>query len=255
MGDSSGPSKALSFQELTELRRKTEVISKFLHDQLAGHLETLRPVLSPERVFGKHVSGRGDSASADRAYAQLLQQYKPFVVRPFDLPSEFDQHWLSLTGTRLSLYPWEYAHQIASGGESKTISVASPVRWVVSYTSSYTLGQVRQALTGTGEARPEHVRQFVVNALVTQAMIAQSTGLASLFGDLRYQLRTEYAADLPKLPLTTITSIVPSSRPPDDMILAATGFSGVPAFVEVIDVGGLSSLDDPLKTRVEALLR
>jgi hypothetical protein len=39
------------------------------------------------------------------------------------------------------------------------------------------------------------------------------------------------------------------------MILAATGFSGVPAFVEVIDVGGLSSLDDPLKTRVEALLR
>jgi hypothetical protein len=67
------PTRRLDFQELTELRRRTEAVSRFLHDQLLGHLETLRPILSPERVFGKYVGSRADSPSAERALAQLQQ--------------------------------------------------------------------------------------------------------------------------------------------------------------------------------------
>jgi hypothetical protein len=249
------PTRQLDFQELTELRRRTESVSRFLHDQLLGHLETLRPILSPERVFGKYVGSRADSPIAERALAQLQQSYKGFITRPFDLPAEFDQHWLTLVGTRVTLYPWEYTHAVATERESRTISMSSPLRWVVSYTSAYTLGQLRQALTGKGERRPEHVRQFVVNALVTQLMMSHTPGLAPLLTDLRYQLQTEHSPDLPKLPLTTITSGLPSFRPADDLILAATGLSGVPAFIEVIDTEGLSQLADPLKSRLEELVR
>ena len=143
--------KPLTLQELTELRRKTEAVSKFLQEQLAAHLETLRPVLSPERVFSKFLGTKGDHMIADRAFAQLQQNYRPFSSRPFEVPSEFDQQWLTLVGNRLALYPWEYAHEARTDRETKTITMASPVRWVVSFTSTYGLSQMRQGLAGKGE--------------------------------------------------------------------------------------------------------
>lgn len=255
MGGPSKRAKPLTFQELTELRRKTEVVSKFLQEQLTAHLETLRPIVSPERLFGKYVGAKGDAVIADRAFAQLQQNYKPFSPRPFDVPSEFDEHWLSLVGNRVALYPWEYTHEAKTDRETKTISMASPVRWVVSFTSGYSLSQVRQGLAGKGERRAEHVRQFVVNALVTQATFSHASGLAALFTDLRYQVQIDYAPDLPKLPLTTISFGLPSFRPADDLILSATSFSGIPAFIELIDVDALARLQDPLKARLQELVR
>jgi hypothetical protein len=249
------PAKPLTFPELTELRRKTDIVSKFLQEQLAAHLETLRPVLSPERVFSKYFGARGDHALADRALAQLQQNYRPFSSRPFDVPSEFDPQWLTLVGARLALHPWEYVHEVKTDRETKTITMASPVRWVVSFTSTYSLAQVRLGIAGKGERRVEHIRQFVVNALVTQLIMSHATGLAALFGDLRYQLHTDFAPDLPKLPLTTIAFSLPSFRPADDLILAATTFSGVPAFVELIDTDAAADLQDPLKTRLQELVR
>jgi len=252
---SGGGGRELTFQELSQLRSQTELVSKLFRDQLAAHLETLRPVLVPERVFGKYVGGRGDATVADRAFAQLQQAYKSFTTRPFELPAEFDPHWLTLVGNRVTLYPWEYIHEARTERETQTIIMTSPVRWVVSYTSAYTLSQLKQAVTGKGERRPEHVRQFVVNALVTQLMMAHTPGLGALIADLRYHLQTDSAPDLPGLPLTLITSVLPSLRPADDLILAATSFSGVPAFVEVIDIDALANLRDPLKTRIAELIR
>jgi hypothetical protein len=255
MGGPHKRAEPLTLHELTELRRKTEAVSKFLQEQLAAHLETLRPVLSPERVFSKFLGTKGDHALADRVFAQLQQNYRPFSGRPFDIPSEFDPQWLTLVGNRLALYPWEYAHEARTDRETKTITMASPVRWVVSFTSTYGLSQMRQALTGKGERRVEHVRQFVVNALVTQLAMSHATGLGALLTDLRYQLQTEYAPDLPKLPLTTITFGLPSFRPQDDLIMAATSFSGIPAFIELIDTDAASGLQDSLKTRLQELVR
>jgi len=255
MAEPGKRAKALTFQELTELRRKTEAVSKFLQEQLAAHLETLRPVLSPERVFSKFLGTKGDHTLSDRAFAQLQQNYRPFSTRPFDVPSDFDPHWLTLVGNRLALYPWEYTHEARTEQETKQITMASPVRWVVSFTSTYGLSQLRQGLAGKAERRVEHVRQFVVNALVTQIAINHAAGLGALLTDLRYQLQTEYAPDLPKLPLTAITFGLPSFRPPDDLILAATSFSGIPAFIELVDTDAAAGLQDPLKTRLQELVR
>jgi hypothetical protein len=82
-------------------------------------------------------------------------------------------------------------------------------------------------------------------------MFAHTPGLGPLFADLRYQVQTQSAPDLPKLPLTTITSILPSFRPNDDLILSATNFSGVPAFIEIIDIDAVGRLPDPLRDRLE----
>jgi hypothetical protein len=247
------PTTALTFERLPDLRARTEKISTMLRDQLSAHLETLRPILSPERLFGRTPGAKTETPLADRSLAQLQHGYRQFATRPFDLPAELDQYWLGLVGNRVALYPWEYTHP--AGPEARTITMTSPVRWVMSFTSGYTLSQFRHAVVGGGERQPEHVRQFVVNALVMQLVLASTPGLAALFADLRYEVHTFSAPDLPKLPLTVVTSALGSFRPSDELIVAATNFSGIPAFIELIDVDGLPRLQDPLRTRIEARLR
>lgn len=87
-----------------------------------------------------------------------------------------------------------------------------------------------------------------------QLVIARNPGLEALFADLRFSLRTEFLPQSGQLPFVTGTSSLPSFRPDDELILAATEFSGVPAFIELIDIAALSTLQDPLKQHIESLL-
>lgn len=248
---SEQPEHVLSLPELPELRRKTEAVSRFLREQIAGHLETLRPLLAPERVFGKSAGGKLDVPGAERALAELRQNYKPFAAKPYDLPETLDPNWLTLVGNALELHPWEYTHAI----DGKPITITSPMRWVVLHRTNYTLAQFKNVLGGKEPVRPEYLRQFVVNALVLQLALHRHPGLTQLFSDLRYELTTSAHPELQKLPLVTITSGVSSFRPADDLIQAATAFSGVPAFIELIDIHAIRQAGDPLKLKIEELAR
>lgn len=241
----------LTLQELPELRRKTEAVSRLLRDQIAGHLETLRPLFAPERTFGKAAGGKVDVTGSERAFADLQQQYKPFTAKPYDLPETFDQNWLTLVGSTLDLQPWEYTHQV----QGKPITMSSPVRWVVNYRTNYTLAQVKNVLTGKEAVRQDYLRQFVVNTLVLQLILKRNPGLIQLFQDLRYELKTETLPELKGLPIITITSCLSSFRPADDLIQAATAFSGVPAFIELLNLDAAQAPKDTLRDKISELLK
>jgi len=249
MSDEHG--NAWSLQELPELRRKTESVSRFLCGQISAHLETLRPVFAPERIFGKHAGGKVEVAGAERALVELQQNYKPFTRKPYDLPETLDMNWLGLVGNALELHPWEYVHEV----QGKPVTITSPVRWMVNYRTNYNLAQVKIALDGKQTVRPEYLRQFVVNTLVLQSALSRNPGLTKLFQDLRYELKSETPPDLKGLPIITITSCLTSFRPADDLISAAIAFSGVPAFIELLDPQALAQMVDPLKNKLEALLK
>lgn len=246
--------KTVTFEQLAELREQTEVVSQFLQKQLKAHLETLRPLLAPRRLLGKYVGVREDVAGADRAFAQLQEQYKGVCGRPFALPPELDEGPLSLIDNRLELYPWEYTHQAENERETRAVTITSPVHWVLTYSSEYTLSQLAQTISGKEQRRSESVRQFVLSALVMQAVLAKFPGITQLLTDLRYEIRTQKSPSLGELPLVTIRSCLPSFRPPDTLILAATRLSGVPAFIELIDLNALHTLPDPLKLQIEKML-
>ncbi|HEV2208975.1 MAG TPA: hypothetical protein VG167_09390 [Verrucomicrobiae bacterium] len=249
MSDNS--TKALTLAELPELRRKTEAVSKFLQQQIAGHLETLRPLFAPDRLFGKYAGGKTEVSGAERALTELQQKYRPFTSRPYDLPSDLENNWLALIGSALDLHPWTYEYQ----AQGKLITMSSPVRWVMNYRTNYSLTQVKTALSGKETARPEYLRQFVVNALVLQLVLSRNPGLGQLFQDLRYELKTEAPSELKGLPVVTITSCLTSFRPADDLIVAATAFSGVPAFIELLDLDALQAPRDLLKEKLEDLVK
>ena len=66
----AGGARNLSIEELSKLREKTDRVAEFLQKQLAAHLETLRPLLAPRMVLGRHVTGGEDDKlpGADRAF-------------------------------------------------------------------------------------------------------------------------------------------------------------------------------------------
>jgi hypothetical protein len=246
--------RSLTFEQLADLRDKTEAISRYLEKQLKAYLETLRPLLAPRRLLGKYTGVKEDVVGSDRAFTQLQEQYKGVCAKPFALPQELDADPLSNIDNRLDLSPWEYTHQAQGERESKLITITSPVRWVLTYNSEYTPSQVTQTLASREQRRSDAMRQFVVNALVMHAMLAKFPGVVQLLTDLRYDVQTEKSPALGDLPLVTIRSCLPSFRPADSLMMTAIRFSGVPAFIELIDTEALSTLPDPLKLRIEKIL-
>lgn len=246
--------KTLTFEQLANLREKTETIAQFLKDRLKGHLETLRPAFAPRRMLGKYTGTREGVAGEDKAFAQLQTQYQEVCRNPFALPPELNQDILANIDNQIDVYPWEYSYEAKGAKETKTLTMNSPVRWVLTYSSGYTLAQVRQAVSGLQDRQSDYVRQFVVNALVMRAMFDRYPGIPQLLTDLRYEVRIEKCPGLGELPFVTVGACIPSFRPADDLILTATQFSGVPAFIELINVDTIPVLQDPLKLHIERML-
>jgi hypothetical protein len=248
---SDQPAKELSLQDLPELRRKTDLVAKVLGDQLRGHLETLRPLFAPERIFGKYAGGKADVHGADVSLAELQQKYKPYTTKPYDLPSTLETNWLTLVGNVLDVRPWEYAITV----HGRTIVMTSPVKWVLCYRSSVGIAQLHGVMTGKDRTRLDELRQTVVNGLVLQLILQRHPGIASLLRDLRFELHTEAVPDLPGLPVFTVQSCLNSFRPADDLVVAATAFSGVSSFIELIDLDSARQPRDMLRENLESILQ
>jgi hypothetical protein len=156
-----------------------------------------------------------------------------------------------LTGSALELLPWEYPHDVAG----KPITMTTPLRWVLNYKSGLSIGKLRASVLGTEQVRPELLRQFVVNALVLQTVLKFNPGLPNLFSALRYELHSEPTAEFKGIPLVSVLSCLQTFRPADDLIATATAFSGIPAFVELLDLEAVRSPRDVLKETLEQLIQ
>jgi hypothetical protein len=244
--------RSLSTEELSDLRTKTEAVSELLRRQLAGHLETIRPLLAPQRVLGKHVRAgqRSEVRGADQAFEELKERYARVASQPFGLPKELVEHPISIEG-KLMLYPWEYTHALEEG---QAITMTSPVCWVLAYSSGYTPSQLRKAFASKETRRTEDVRQFVASAVALELLIEKQPEIVSLLRDLRYEVRPETCDGLGDLPVVAIRSCLSSFRPSDEVIQTATRFSGVPAFIELIDVEAVRNLRDPLREQIEGIV-
>jgi hypothetical protein len=243
----------LTIDQLPERREKTEAVSQYLLKRLRTYVDILRPMLAPAKLLGRYVGTKEDIVGAEKSAAELRQVYDQVCGRPFSLNRGLEDDALAGLENRIELYPWEYGCEVTSGKEKKTVTVTSPVRWILTYASGCSLSQLRVLLAKTD--RPQSTaRQFVVSALVMNLLFAKYPGIAELLNDLRYTVRVEKSPDLGELPVVTVNACVPSFRPADDLVLAATRLSGVPAFVELIDIEALHRLEDPMKRRIEELL-
>ncbi|MEX2208175.1 MAG: hypothetical protein WEF50_18275 [Myxococcota bacterium] len=251
MSDAAGARRELSIDDLAGVRERTEQVAALLRARLDGHLEALRPVLSPRRLLGRHVRGgvREDAQGADRALAELRERYAGVAGRPFNLPKELPDEPLGVEPIA-ELHPFDYEHKLDSS--DRAVTMTSPVRWLLGFRSGYTPAELRHAVRERASLRSVDARQFIVNALVLHALLERFPEISALLTDLRYDVRSEKIDGLGELPLTTIRiASLESFRPSDSVIATATRFSGVPAFIELIDFDAARTMADPLREQVE----
>jgi hypothetical protein len=244
-----------SISQLLFLRKVTRAVSDHLTSQLKEQLTTISPLLRPRRLLGNLIeSGSSEQVvDADKSFAALNEIYARAAGKPFDLPRPLRSP-LKPIGLAIEIYPWEYSHEIQAGGAGKTVTITSPVRYVISYTSGLSLSRLRRGVAGMEEQKQEDIRVFVVRACLMHLMLRKYAGITNLFRSLRWEVRTETSPDLGGLPLTTLTAPIASMLPPDKRILESTEMSGMSLFEEVVNLDTLSAVRDPLIQKVEGIV-
>ena len=242
----------MSFDDLFELRERTDKISQFLEKELGETLATLWPLLAAKRVFGQYVNPRETVKGADEAYAEIESKFNELRSTPFGLMGDLTKQDLGSTGGD-GLGARQYVHAVGSGSEAKTVQVTSPNKWFLSYKSEYTLPQLSQVLREKQDPWPGPTREFVVNALAMDMVLARSPGVIRLLGAVGFKVVVETTRTMGKLPLVTLESNLRAALPPDELLLKATRFSGVAAFIELIDSAAVDEYEDSFKARLQAL--
>ncbi len=255
MSQPVGVAPSLTNEQLPRLHDLTTAVQKICRGQLRAYLDALAPLFRPRRVLGNHMEGAGKESvvGADQNFNELREMYFKACGRPFDLRKELPTP-LESVGTQIGLYEWEYVYDVRSDRESRTITVASPLTWVLAYPSTYTPSMMRQVTTGKQERDAEGVKAFVLRACLMRLQFAKLPELSALFEGLRYTVEMRKSSHLGDLPVVTVSAPVRTVRPADDLLLAATGMSGRTGFEEVIDEDQAAHITDPLQAEILSVL-
>ena len=256
MIDSREVGHSFSHEQLPRLHEITQQIEKTCRAQLRAYIDALAPLFRPRRVLGNHMEGtdKENVPGADRNMNDLREIFFKACGRPFDLRKELSSPIESIP-TQIQLHPWEYSYEIASERERKTISIVSPLTWVVSYPTTYSYPMIRQLIQANQGDDAESSRAFVLRACLMHLMFAKLPELMTLFEGLRYRVEVKKSPQLGELPLVTVSAPVATYRPSDDLLIRAAGFSGRTGFVEVINPEQATNIVDPLRMQVQKILR
>ena len=238
-----------STKQLLVLRKVTRAIADLLRGQLKEHFNTLTPLLRPSSVLGGHVEGNIKELvpGADRTFKELHSLYESVAsTKPFNLPRELNPP-LEVGSTALELTPVEYTHTAKTDGQSKTVTVTSPLKWVLSY-SGFTPRRLKELFAGPTPGA--EVQRFVLHTLMLHLVLARQTGVTKLLVALRFPVTTGRLPGFGELPITFVSAIVATARPADEVIIESTEISGMDAFEELVNVHEILNLTDPLKEKL-----
>jgi hypothetical protein len=256
MDNPAAPAEALNIEQLLHLHTLTKEVARHCQRQLRAYLDTTAILFRPRRILGDAIEGseRESVGGSDRTLTDLRDLYRRAALRPFDLRPELSVPIESIS-TQMQLHEWEYLHEIRTDRGLRTIKVTSPLTWVLTYTSTYSLSILRQVLAGQEARDPDAVRAFVLRACVLHLHFAKFPAIADLLAGLRYRVEVRRSPELGDLPLVTVSAPFSTIRPPDNLVTVASGLAGGAAFAEVLDLGSVANLCDPLREEVTAILR
>jgi hypothetical protein len=246
----------IDISRLLTLRKITRSIAEPTAAELKTHLATIAPLCHPRIVFGEAV--RGATKQSGRGEEDAMQELKalyPTVARasPFGLRRELEIP-LDVASTVLEITPVEYRHEAACGTESKSITVSCPLKWVLSF-EGFSPKRMREFISLQGSSGGLELYHGVLHHLMLHIILKRRPGLVKLLEAMRFTVRDERRPELGQLPLTILECPIPTMRPTDDVVIQTTEISGTASFEEVVDLQEVPQVRDPLKDRVESLIR
>jgi len=226
-----------------------------VHGQLKDYLSALSPLFRPTAVLGEYIQGgsKEASVSATKAFQELQGVYgSAAAAKPFGLSKELKPP-LEIVRSPIELNPGEYPYVLKTAGETKTVLMTSPLKWVLSY-ADFAPGRLKQLLADPHRTDSDASR-FVLHYSVLHVVIARQTGATQILDALHFDVNSTRVAEFGELPVTSIASSVPTVRPPDEVIIESTTMTGRDVFEEVLDVAGIQSMPDPFKERLLELIK
>ena len=245
--------RTITLEQMLSLRISTEAVSSWLRADLEDRLETLRPLLAPRKFLGDHMKSafREEVKDADRVFEQVQSLYRE-AAADLKLPGRLDSP-IEAVSNKIEVHPWEYAHDAATGAETKRVTIKSPTSWVIVHACNLGFGQARQALA-PGAPRPEaDLKQFALHAVLTKVILDRSAAVVRLLEAMRYRVEVSSCPEMGRLPLVRLVSCVPAFRPADSVILSAVRLSGVAIFEELVDMEAAATMEDPIRERLTGI--
>lgn len=241
-----------STQKLLALRKLTRTTGEIIFGQLRDYITVLTPLFRPRAVFGDYIQGSGKETykGAEQAFKELKTLYETVgAVAPFHLPKELNPPLMQMTGS-LELTPWEYTHTAQNDGQSKSVTVTCPFKWIISY-AGYSPRQFK-ALLANPNRNDAELQQFVLHYLAMHVVILKQLGLSQILNTLHFPISSCQLPGLGGLPVTYITSSISTSLPPDHLVMESTELSGKDAFEELINMEDVPTLGDSFKDHLIA---
>jgi hypothetical protein len=234
--------------KLLGLHSLTKQVSQVCLRHLKTQVEAMGPLFRPRRYLGDQMEGSGKEsvAAADRNFAELQELYGRVAIKPFNLRPELRAPLESVT-TQFQFDEWEYTHATDTDQGWQSIRVTTPLTWVLSYGSPYSLATLRNVVSGDGQRDPEAIRAFLLRACLMQQLFAKIPALTDLLAGLRYKVEVRKSPQLGELPLVVVSAPFRTLRPPDKLVAMAAGLAGGASFAEILDTDSVWNLSDPLR--------
>jgi hypothetical protein len=242
--------ESFSTQRLLALRKLTRAMSELLRGQMKNYLSTLAPLFRPRHVLGNYVGSGAYEASrtGEKAFRELQELYQTIAKsKIYRLPTELKTP-LEVINPQLEMTPVEYTHLATSGGDSKTIVISQPLKWVLTY-GGFGPGRLQELINGEHRIG-DQLQQFVLHYLMMYTVVTKQPGLLQIMEALHFPLTIERSVAFGDLPIIYITSSISTLRPPDDLLVESTEVSGMNTFEEVVQLEDVAKIRDPLKEQL-----
>jgi len=238
-------------KKLLSLRKLTRAVADLLRGQLKDYLAALAIQFRPKSVFGEFVEGPKEYfKGAEASFKELQTTYESLAAsKLYNLPKEFKQP-LSVASQIPEVGTFEYAHEAKAGGQSKTVIVTAPLRFIISYTG-FGPKRLKELLATRAAGGPtSDLQDLVLHTLMLQVVVSRQAGLGKILEALRFPLGIGKIPGAGDLPFVFAAAAVPTLLPPDEVIIESTEISGTDTFEEVVNLEALTALTDPFKDKL-----
>lgn len=159
------PRKNVDDKQFLKLRQVTEKIAGILDKRLKDHLEVLKPLFIPRKLLGTYIksASKEEIPGSDKAFAELQEQYGAICERPFGLSKKLHPP-LPPISNQIEGVPFQY-NLTFENSPSKTTTITSPTRYILSYQSECPLNRLQGMLSGNEPRQPEDMKQAIINHL------------------------------------------------------------------------------------------
>lgn len=238
--------ESINLDNYADLRDISRQFCGTLQSQAGGYLETTRLLFRPGAVFGPYIVGSHKDNPRDaavafasfKAYFAEVASAKPLLLDAA-LPDAFEIPFATPV-----LNPFTYSHDISTRTGPKTVTVTSPLRWVLSF-PDFPLARFRE-LAMAPKRSAEELKPFALNYAALHFVVTRNPRLLALFEALRFPITSEKIPVLGDFPVLVLHAPAGAVRPPDDVIAQVVKYSGVDAIEEVLDYDQWAQLSDPI---------